>query len=119
MTWVETGSGVSPIFLADMFFDGRVDIGEGADSTGDRDGCDFGAGIFQPLEVTGELGVMAGQLDAKGCRLGVDGMAAANADRVFVFQGAFLERGEQRLDIGNQNIGGLAHLHGEAGVEHV
>ena len=33
--------------------------------------------------------------------------------------GAALERGEQRVDIGDQDIGGAHELHIEAGVEHV
>ena len=30
-----------------------------------------------------------------------------------------LQRGEQRVDVGDQDVGGAHELHGEAGVEHV
>ena len=93
--------GGQPHLLANMLFDGGVDIGESADSTGDRNRCDLRAGIFQPLKVTGELGIVTGQLDAKGRWFGVDRMAAANADCVLVLKSASFEGGEQRLNIGD------------------
>ena len=36
-----------------------------------------------------------------------------------VLEGAALERGEQLVDVGDQDIGGAHELHVEAGVEHV
>ena len=36
-----------------------------------------------------------------------------------VLEGAALERGEQRVDVGDQNVARAPELHGEAGVEHV
>jgi hypothetical protein len=45
ITWVETGSASAP-GLGDMFFNARVDVGEGADGAGDGAGGDFGAGAF-------------------------------------------------------------------------
>ena len=66
-----------------------------------------------------ELGVGLGELEAEGGGLGVDAVRAADGRRQLVLEGAALERGEQRVDIGEQEVGGARELHGEAGVEHV
>jgi hypothetical protein len=49
----------------------------------------------------------------------VDAVRAADGRRQFVLEGAALERGEQGVGIGNQDVGGAHQLHVEAGVEHV
>ena len=49
----------------------------------------------------------------------MDAVAAADGDGVLVLEGAALERGQQRVDIGEQDVAGARQLHGEAGVEHV
>jgi hypothetical protein len=41
ITWVEIGSGVRPIFAADMRFDARIDLRERADRAGNRAGRDL------------------------------------------------------------------------------
>ena len=46
-------------------------------------------------------------------------MRAADDRRELVFIGAPLQRGEQLIDIGDENVGGAGKLHGKAGVEHV
>ena len=67
----------------------------------------------------GEFGIGLRELEAEGGRLGVNAMRAADRRRIFVLQRAALYRGEQSVDIGDQQIGGARQLHGEAGVEHV
>ena len=52
-------------------------------------------------------------------RLGVDAVAAPDGRRVFVLERAPLQRVEQPVEIGEQDVGGLFELHREAGVEHV
>ena len=49
----------------------------------------------------------------------MDAVAAADADRVLVLEGAALERREQRVEVGEQDVGGAGQLDREAGVEHV
>ena len=49
----------------------------------------------------------------------MDAVRAADRRRQLVLEGAALERGEQRVDIGDQDVGGAHQLHVEAGVEHV
>ena len=44
---------------------------------------------------------------------------AADGRRQLVLEGAALERRQQRVDVGDQDVGGARELHGEAGVEHV
>ncbi len=66
-----------------------------------------------------ELGIGLGELEAEGGRLGMDAVRAADGRRQLVLEGAALERGEQRVDIGDQEVGGAHELHVEAGVEHV
>ena len=49
----------------------------------------------------------------------MDAVRAADGRRHLVLEGAALERGEQLLEVGDQDVGGARELHGEAGVEHV
>ncbi len=105
--------------LCDMRFDARVDIGEGADRAGDLAGRHLPARGNQALAVARELGVVAGELDPEGRRLGVDAVAAADRRRVLVFEGALFQRCQHRVEIGEQQVGGLGELHRQAGVEHV
>ena len=51
MIWVETGSGSRPSFFGDIFFDPRVDIGEGADRAGNLAGGDFLPRRDEPLRL--------------------------------------------------------------------
>ena len=73
----------------------------------------------QPLPGAGELGVGLRELEPERRRLGMDAVRAADRRRQLVLEGAALERGEQRVDVGDQQIGGARELHVEAGVEHV
>jgi hypothetical protein len=86
ITWVETGSALQAHGLGDMFFDARVDVGEGADRAGDGAGGDFGSRGQQARAAAVEFGIGLGHLQAEGDRLGVDAVAAADADRVLVLQ---------------------------------
>ena len=97
----------------------RIDIGEGADRAGDCAGGDFGARGQQAGAAAVELGIGFRHLQAEGHRLGVDAMRAADADRVLVLMGAALEGGQQRVDVGQQQVGGAGELHVEAGVQDV
>ena len=49
----------------------------------------------------------------------MDAVAAADGRRHLVLEGAALQRREQRVDVGEEEVGGARELHGEAGVEHV
>lgn len=118
MTWVETGSTASRAWPRHAPRPG-VDVGEGADRARDGAGGDLPAGGHQPVAVAVELGIVPGQLQAEGGRLGMDGVAAADADRVLVLDRAAPQGGQDRVDILQQEVAGLDQLHGKAGVEHV
>ena len=119
MTWVETGSTASPIALATCSSTrGSIlakvptapEMAQVAISFARRD---------QPRAGAREFGIGDRQLDAEGGRLGMDAVAAADGRRHLVFEGALLQRRQQRVDVGDQDVGGAHQLHVEAGVEHV
>ena len=105
--------------LADVLFDGGINIGEGADRARDRAGGDLFAGGQKAGLVAVHLGVEAGEGQAHGRRLGVDAVAAADADGILVLEGALLERGEDLVHVGQKDIGGADELDVEGGVEDV
>ena len=49
----------------------------------------------------------------------MDAVAAADGQRVLMLDRAGLQRREQPVDIGDEQVGGLDQLKVEAGVEHV
>ena len=119
MTWVETGSGFRPSSAATCSSTVGGDVGEGADRAGDRAGGDVLARGGEAVAVAAELGIGLGELEPEGDRLGVDAVAAADGRRQLVLEGAALEHVEQRVDVGEQDVGGLLELHRQRGVEHV
>ena len=56
---------------------------------------------------------------AEGGRLGVDAVAAADHRRELVFARLAGDDFAQGLDIGNENVRRLRHLHGEGGVDDI
>ena len=103
----------------DMGLDRGIDIGEGADGAGNRAGRYLLARGDQPAPGPGEFGIMAGELDAEGGRLGVDAMAAPDGQRHLVLKRALLQRRQRAIDAGDQKVARPRQLHGEAGVEHI
>ena len=89
--------------------------------TAPRDGAgrNFGARRVQPRLGARELGVGLRELEAEGRGLGMDAVAAADRGRELVLEGALLQRGQQPVEIGEQQVGGAHELHVEAGVEYV
>ena len=110
---------LEPHFARDMGFDPRIDLGESTDGAGNRAGRDLGARRDQALFGAGKLGIGDGDFQPERGRLGMNAVGAADGRRELVFAGAAFERGEERLDVGDQKIGGEHQLHVEAGVEHV
>ena len=102
-----------------MAFHRRIDVGEGADGTGDGAGGDLDPRAAQPLAGAFEGRIMSGELQAEGRGLGMDAVAASDADRVLVLEGPALERRQQSIEVIQQNVGSLLQLHRQAGVEHV
>ena len=102
-----------------MRLDAGVNGGIGADGAGDGAGGDLGPRRFQALPAALELGVKARQLEAEGGELGVDAVAAADADVQLVLPGPALEDLEKLVHVGPQQVRGLGQLQGQTGVEHV
>ena len=119
MTCVLTGSTCEAEAFGDEGLHARVHAGEGADRAGDGAGRDLGPRRDEAGAVALELGPVAGELQAEGGRLGVDAVAAADRGRAAVLPRALLQRREQGVEIGEEQVGGARQLHGEAGVEHV
>ena len=111
--------GLEAELLGDMGLDRRIDIGEGPDGTRDLAGRHLLARGDEAGPVAGKLGVVSGELEAEGRRLGMDAVAAPDRRRVFVLERAPLQRREQRVEIGEQDVGGLGQLHRQASVEHI
>ncbi len=103
----------------DVRLDPRIDVCEGADRARDGAGRDLAACFLQPPPAAGEGGVVPGELEAEGGRLGVDAVAAAEAGGVFVLLGAALQRRQQRIEVGEQQVARLGELQRQAGIEHV
>ena len=108
-----------PHFFRHIGFDARIDLRKGADRAGDGAGRDLLARQFEARPGARKLGEGDGELEPERGRLGMDAVRAADGRREFVFAGAPLQRGQQRIDVGNENIGGANELHVQAGVEHV
>ncbi len=97
----------------------RIDVGEGAHRAGDGADGDLLARGDQPAAVPGELGVVAGELEAEGDRLGVDAVAAPDRGRELVLDSPALQGGQHQIHVLDQKIGGPRQLDAEAGVQHV
>ena len=119
MIWVEHRFGFETELFCDMGFDPRVDVGERPDGARERAGRYFPTRGNETLAVAGEFGIVPGELEAKGRRLRMDTVAAADCRRVLVLESAALECAEQGVEIGEQQVGRLLQLHGKRGVEHV
>ncbi len=96
-----------------------IHLREGADRPRDGAGCDLGAGGRQARARPGELGMGERELEPERRGLGMDAVRAADGRRELVLEGAALERGQERLGVGDQQIARALELHVEAGVEHV
>ena len=66
-----------------------------------------------------ELGVGLCQLEPERRRLGMNPVAAADAQSVLVLSCTAFENGEQGIEVGQENIGGSRQLNREARVEHI
>ena len=105
--------------LGDRGLDPRVDVGEGADRPGHGAGHDLVAALDHAPPAAGELGEVAGELEAEGGGLGVDAVAAADGGRELVLEGAPLQRVQHRVDLDQDQVGCALELDRQRGVEQV
>jgi len=102
-----------------MFFNTRVDIREGADSSGNRTGGDFLARRQKAFLAAVELGIGFRHLQAEGDGLSMDAVGPADTHRILVFHCAALESAQQRIHVLKKDIGRLDKLDIEACVQNV
>jgi len=119
ITWVEIGSGVSPIALATCASTRGSICAKVPTAAGDRAGRDFLAGGDEPLAGAGELRIGVSEFQPERDRFGMNAVGAADGRRHLVLEGALLQCGENLVDVGDQKIGSAGQLHVEAGIEHV
>ena len=119
MIWVETGSGAEAELFGDICFDSGSILAKVPTAPEIAQVAISRRAACEALAVARELGPVPGELQPEGGRLGVDAVAAPDGRRVFVLDRAPLQRSEQPVEIGEQDVGGLLELHREAGVEHV
>ena len=92
---------------------------EGADRAGNRAGADILLRPQKPLLRTRELGIGEGELQSECRRFGVDAVAAADCDCIFVLDRAAFQRFEQGVEVRKQNVRRPRELDRKAGVEHI
>ena len=111
--------GLEAELSGDVSLHARIEMRKGADRARNRAGADILLRAQKPLFRAGKLGIGEGKLQTECRRLGVDAVAAAHRDRVFVLHRAALQRFEERVEIREQDVGGARELDCEAGVEHI
>ena len=109
-----------PHLLRHMGFDARIDLREGADGAGNRAGRDLGARRLRAALWRGRTR----HRPRASFSPNVVGSAWMPWERPMVGVSLYspraaLERLEQRIDVGDEQIGGAHELNIEAGVEHV
>ena len=119
ITWVETGSGFRPSFFATCSSTRGSMLAKVPTAPEIAQVAISSRAVDQPRAGAGEFGISPREFQAEGGRLGMDAVRAADGRRQLVLEGAALQRREQRVDVGDQEVARPLQLHGEAGVEHV
>src|SRR3546814_14351874 len=96
--------------LTDTLFPYTTLFRSGADRARNGAGRDFFARGLQTQFAARKFGIGLGELEPEGHGFGVDAMAAADRRGQLVLMGAALDRIEQRVEVGEQYVGGLAEL---------
>ena len=99
--------------------DRRREVRVRPDRAGDLADGDLRARRGEARLAARDLGVVPGERETEGDRLGEDAVAAADHRRLRVLARAPRERGEQRVAAREEQIGRVAEQDGERGVEHV
>src|SRR6266566_3869365 len=113
ITWVEIGSTASPMALATWAST------RGSTCAKVPTAPEIEAVATSLRAAAGKFRIGAGELEPERRGLGVDAVGAADRGRELVLERAALERLEQGIRVGDQEIGGAHELDVEAGIEHV
>ena len=104
---------------ADARLDGGIDVGERADRTGELAHGDAVTGGLHAAAVAIGLQGPQGELGSERGGLGVHAVRAARHRYVEQLQGARLERGDERCEVGQQQVGRPGEGGTQGGVHHV
>jgi hypothetical protein len=113
------GLGLEAQRFGHMLFHARIHLREGPDGTRDRAGRDLLARRDKARPRPLEFRVEPGKLHAEGRRLGMDAVAATDRGRHLVLEGPLLQRCQDPVDVGNENVARTLELDGKAGIQHV
>ena len=102
-----------------MLLDPWIDIGKGADRPRQGTRRHFRPRRHHPRPRPVHFRVSLGHFQTERHRFGVDAMAAADADTVFMFKRPAFQRGQQAIQIGDQQIGSAHQLQVETGIQHI
>jgi len=94
-------------------------VRESANRAGDRGSCHLLARQFKTLPCAREFRESEGEFQSEGRRFGVNAMRAADRRRELVLSRASFERGIERLDIGDEEIGRAHQLNIETSIEDI
>ena len=83
-------------------------MGEGADRAGDGAGADLFAGRDEPRARAGELGIGEASLSPNVVGSAWTPWLRPTVSGVLVLEGARLQRRQQRVDVGDEQVGRLA-----------
>ena len=111
--------GLESEFLADFFFDARIEVGAGADGAAEFAYGDTFAHLDETFAHAAEFVVHQRHFQSEGHRFGMDAVAAAHHGRKLVGPRLLGGGGPDFIDAFDQEIGGFGHLHGQRRVEHV
>ena len=110
---------LEPELAADVCLDLRRQMRACADCAGQFADGDARLEGLEPFKCAAELVVHQGHLEAEGGRLGVDAVAAADHRSVHVLARLGSDDLPETLDVGDENLERLVHLHRECRVDDV
>ena len=108
-----------PQFFADIFFHIGVNVRIGADGAGQFAHAHVFRGPFHPLNVPQGLAVPEQQLQAEGGRFRMNAVGTADGRHIFEFHGTAFQHFRQLLQIFQDYVRSLLHLHIQARILHV
>ena len=119
MTWGGDRLDREAQLLRDIGFHFRRDIREGANRPGNGTGRNLRPCRPEARLAAVELGMSLRQLEAKGGRLRMDAVAAADGGGMAVLLCPALQRRQQVVEVGQQKVRCLRQLHRQGGVQHI
>ncbi len=102
-----------------MFLNIGINIRKGADRAGNGAGGNIFPRINKTLPIAIEFRIGLRHLEAKSHRFRMDTVGAADANVILMGIGLRLQRGQQRIHIGEQDIASLRQLHRQASIQHI